>query len=411
MTAQQIARAVGVTPSTIRVWETGRTTPRGRRGEVYAKLLAAFDAELREKAAAVRERPTGPRRRTAARPARKEARPSTSNAGSKHAGKRASSPPAGRWKPAGAGGPGLRTGQPPHAPRYPPPVAGAAAPAEQTAPARIAEPSADTPARAFDTLYAHAAPVLVRQTYLLTGRHALSRESVERAFHLAWERWPEVAVDQDPGGWVRAAAYEYATAPWHRFRRCYRRPDPLPGGCDGSGGPALHGALLALPPSYRRALLLHDGLGLGLPDTAAETEASTAAAANRVLHARAAVAERLPELSDPAALRERLGALARAVTPPLIAPPDAVRTGSERRVRFWLRTGVAFTAVIVGATGFTLVTAPTRYEQPLAPGSPIGDVLVSSGPQRLRAPDLRLRDRLRAEPVNGRPERLVPQVP
>ena len=55
-----------------------------------------------------------------------------------------------------------------------------------------------TPAQAFDALYAFCAPALVRQTYLLTGRRELARESVERAFQLAWQRWPEVARDPDP---------------------------------------------------------------------------------------------------------------------------------------------------------------------------------------------------------------------
>lgn len=36
---------------------------------------------------------------------------------------------------------------------------------------------------------------------------------MERAFQLAWHRWPEVAVDRDPAGWVRATAYEYALSP------------------------------------------------------------------------------------------------------------------------------------------------------------------------------------------------------
>ncbi|MDX2784892.1 RNA polymerase subunit sigma-70, partial [Streptomyces caniscabiei] len=73
-----------------------------------------------------------------------------------------------------------------------------------------------TPAQAFDALYAYCAPTLVQQTYLLTGQRRLAREAVERAFQLAWHRWPEVAVDRDPAGWVRAAAHDYALSPWRR---------------------------------------------------------------------------------------------------------------------------------------------------------------------------------------------------
>ncbi|MCW8221098.1 helix-turn-helix transcriptional regulator, partial [Streptomyces griseolus] len=34
LTEEQVATAVGVTPATVRAWETGRTSPRGRRRAV-----------------------------------------------------------------------------------------------------------------------------------------------------------------------------------------------------------------------------------------------------------------------------------------------------------------------------------------------------------------------------------------
>nr|WP_063758843.1 sigma factor-like helix-turn-helix DNA-binding protein [Streptomyces sp. NRRL S-340] len=159
-----------------------------------------------------------------------------------------------------------------------------------------------TPAQAFDALYAFCAPALVRQAYLLTGRRERAREAVERAFQLAWQRWPEVAHDRDPAGWVRATAYDCALSPWHRCLPRNRVPDPPPDPADR----ALQHSLLRLPPSYRRTLVLYDGVGLDLPETAAETEASTPAAANRLMHAREAVAACLPELADPAELHRRL---------------------------------------------------------------------------------------------------------
>lgn len=159
-----------------------------------------------------------------------------------------------------------------------------------------------TPAQAFDALYAFCAPALVRQAYLLTGRRERAREAVERAFQLAWQRWPEVAHDRDPAGWVRATTYDCALSPWHRCLPRNRVPDPPPDPADR----ALQHSLLRLPPSYRRTLVLYDGVGLDLPETAAETEASTPAAANRLMHAREAVAACLPELADPAELHRRL---------------------------------------------------------------------------------------------------------
>ncbi|MEU0407051.1 sigma factor-like helix-turn-helix DNA-binding protein [Streptomyces griseorubiginosus] len=260
-----------------------------------------------------------------------------------------------------------------------------------------------TPAQAFDALYAFCAPALVRQAYLLTGRRELARESVERTFQLAWQRWPEVAVDRDPAGWMRAMTYEYALSPWHRFRPRYRHPEPP--AADPSDR-ALMAVLLKLPPPQRRCLLLYDGLGLDLPETAAETEASTPTTANRLMNARAAIAERLPDLADPSALHERLASLAsherlRAAKPP------AVRKGSERRARFWTRAAIAFTVALIGTTALTVRTAPTHYEPPIAPGAEIQGVPARVGQGALSESEVSLRRKLRESMGNG-PERVAP---
>ncbi|WP_308408772.1 sigma factor-like helix-turn-helix DNA-binding protein [Streptomyces sp. AC627_RSS907] len=265
------------------------------------------------------------------------------------------------------------------------------------------EPAASTPAQAFDALYAFGAPALVRQAYLLTGRRELARESVERAFQRAWERWPEVARDRDPVGWVRAAAYEYALSPWHRFRLRHRPPEPPP--ADPSHRTLLD-ALLRLPPPHRRTLVLYDGVGLDLPETAAETEASTPAAANRLLRAREAVAGRLPELADPQVLHRRLAELASAERL-RAAGPSTVRAGSERRARFLTRAAIAFTVAFIGTTALTLRSAPTHYEPPVAPGETVRGVPPRVAPGPLSDRQLKLRQKLRDQLQDG-PERLVP---
>ncbi|MFF4017629.1 RNA polymerase sigma factor [Streptomyces sp. NPDC001843] len=259
-----------------------------------------------------------------------------------------------------------------------------------------------TPAQAFDALYEFCAPALVRQTYLLTGRRESARAAVERAFELAWQRWPEVARDRDPAGWVRAVAYECALSPWHRFR-LLRRPDPPP--ADSADQALLH-ALLTLPPAYRRTLLLYDGVGLDLPETAAETEASTPAAARRLMHARAAVAARVPELADCDLLHRRLAEL--ASTDRLeAAGPKAVRSVGELRARRWTRAAIALTASVVGATTLTLRTAPTHYEKPPGPAQAVRGVPPRAALGPLSDQELALRTKLHQEAARG-PERVVP---
>ncbi|WP_050515256.1 sigma factor-like helix-turn-helix DNA-binding protein [Streptomyces rimosus] len=260
------------------------------------------------------------------------------------------------------------------------------------------DPSADsagplppTPSTAFDALYTLHAPDLTRQAIVLTGHARLSQEAVERSFQMAWQRWPEMAVDPDPAGRVRAMVHEYALSPWHRTRPglwTAQRPSPqAPAAPPATPAErALREAVLALPVAYRRVLLLHDGLGLELSETAAEVEASTPATAGRLLRARQALAERVPWLGlagEPPVrqreiLRERLAGLARALP---VAPPAArvVRSGSERTVSRMTQGAFGLTALIAVATTFTLVqeagTLPTRPEA----GPPAASSSATSG--------------------------------
>ncbi|MFF7201903.1 sigma factor-like helix-turn-helix DNA-binding protein [Streptomyces sp. NPDC008141] len=461
MSEQELATAVGVTKATIRSWESGRSAPRGRRREMYAKLLTEPDpapgsqTEAKAEAGAgagpvsgTSAPETNPSAEAAApvrKPVASAARPAAEEAAIDAPRETAGDPVPVELKPVRTASPAADP-EPDDATAELPPTAGdgGSGPddmgegAGETGPegdsgsapkdagegesepgtdqaartAADAEPPkqrpVSTPAEAFDALYTYSAPGLVRQAYLLTGRRRLAHESVERAFHLAWQRWPEVARDRDPAGWVRAAAYEFAMSPWQRLRPVHRHPDNPP--LVDSEQRELLEALLELPPPYRRTLLLYDGLGLDLPDTAAETEASTPAAANRLLHAREAIAEQLPHLSDPTVLRNQLLALANSGPVPQLNPPRAVRTSSERRAWLWTRAALGVTTLIMGATGFTLATAPTQYEPAVSPGHEVGGVPPLAGPQPINPRSHMLRQKLLSEPVHG-PERLVPTIP
>ncbi|MEU2792799.1 hypothetical protein [Streptomyces sp. NPDC007100] len=255
------------------------------------------------------------------------------------------------------------------------------APATRHADAPSPSPTS-TAAAAFDALYVRHAPDLTRQAIVLTGHCPLSQEAVERSFQTAWQRWPEMAVDPDPPGRIRAMVHEYALSPWHRMRpgmRTAQRPTPKAPAPPPATPPqrALRDAVLSLPAPYRRALLLHDGLGLGLSETAAEIEASTPATAGRLTHARQVIADRLPELGLAQAtpvrqgeiLRERLAGL--AATQP-VAPPAAgvVRSGGERTVSRMTQGAFGLTALIAVATTFTLVQEAGTLPGPPAAGPP-----------------------------------------
>ncbi|WP_030764279.1 helix-turn-helix domain-containing protein [Streptomyces sp. NRRL F-2664] len=441
LTLDEVAAAVGVTASTVRSWESGRTTPRGRKHHAYVRFLTglAVPQAAAEAAAEATGPPDRPVRTAPAAAGAPEAAGASgavaeapdavlaavaSAGGAEGLAPTAEAPaaisgtadtggPAASATTAGTGEPAATAGTAATVDAAGPAAADATAPAvldarPPTASPLDARPARD-PAEAFDALHERAAPALARQTYLLTGSRALALEAVDRAFTRAWDQWPEVATDPDPVGWVRAIAYDYALSPWHRFRRAHRRPDRPP------ADPAdriLLDALLALPAAHRRTVLLYDGVGLDLPDTAAESEATTPATGNRILNAHAELAVRVPELAgvpvekQSAALRERLVAL-RPPFPLDPRPAAAIRGSGERRTRHWTRATLGLTAMITAATAYTAATAPTRYDPPLWPGESVSGVPPLSGPQQLTEQSRQLHDKLRADPLAG-PARVVP---
>ncbi|MFI1098262.1 hypothetical protein [Streptomyces sp. NPDC020917] len=250
----------------------------------------------------------------------------------------------------------------------------AAGPEQATRPEEAALPR--TPEAAFDALYVRSAGALLRQVELLTGDPVFAGHAVARAFDLAWQRWPEVAEDSDPVGWVRAAAYEYALAPWQRWvPGAAHRLQPHP------PEDSLAAALLDLPPAHRRALMLHDGLGLDLPDAAAEVEASTASTAARITHAREALTAALPEPAQP--LSVRLGALLDGEQDPP-QEPAGVREASERGVHRRTVGAFGLTGLIAAVTLTVVLAGPGTGKHATPPDAPAP---AASTPHAANAPE------------------------
>lgn len=226
---------------------------------------------------------------------------------------------------------------------------------------------------AFDALYVSTAPGLVQQAYVLTGCRRLAFESCEQAFHRAWERWPEVARDPDPVGWVRARSHEYALSPWHRLRRVVTRPQRPP------ADPVLR-AFLELPPWQRRAALLCDGLDLSVEEAAVETEATVAATSSRLRHARAGIGPHLPDTTADGA-RRALRTRVEDASVATLAQPWSVRAAGELRVRRLTRGVYAATAALLGLVTLAAATGSPANEpaDSRRPPGPRHTTLTSTG--------------------------------
>ncbi|BFV58869.1 hypothetical protein KCMC57_up39730 [Kitasatospora sp. CMC57] len=248
-----------------------------------------------------------------------------------------------------------------------------AAPAVPEAAAVAAAAAAARPAN-FEALCTVSHTRLVQQTFLLTGCRHRAVHAVHLALSAAGRRWPEVSALPDPESWVREYAFETAQAVWHRGgpRRAhlFRLPrrqirvhplSDLPHPDQDRLTPRdrdLLKALKRLTRPQRRALVLHDALGLPVGQVAFEVQSSTAAATGRVLSARAALARTVPALvgSDPAdpEFGPRLGALLHQAA---VHGCPAPRTPSSRllTLRGWARSGLA--AAAAGAVTLAMTAA------------------------------------------------------
>ncbi|MFJ2186853.1 hypothetical protein ACIOJE_02685 [Kitasatospora sp. NPDC087861] len=281
-----------------------------------------------------------------------------------------------------------------------------AAPAPGGATAQRARPGSGTgrhdrtvpAAGSFEELYEQAHARLVQQVFLLTACRHRAVHCVRLAFGAARRGWGTVSGTGDPEGWVRARACELALSPWHRggprrahaWKLPHRRIRVRPADESQAVLPdhdrltdrdrALLTALRRLSRPQRRALVLHDGLGLLAAAVAVEVESTLTAAEGRVWAARTALAQWVPDLvgPDPAApgFADGLSALlhqaaVRGCPEPHRPPVPAL----QARHRLWTasRTGAAalLTVAVGGAALATLVgIRPETLFQPPEPPEP-----------------------------------------
>ncbi|MFI9363737.1 LuxR C-terminal-related transcriptional regulator [Kitasatospora sp. NPDC053057] len=269
----------------------------------------------------------------------------------------------------------------------------------------------------FEELYEDAYTRLVQQVFLLTACRHRAVHCVRLAFGEARRDWGGVVGSADPEGWVRVRACELALSPWrrggprrvHAWTLPHRRIRVRPADETQSVLPdhdrltdrdkALLKALRRLSRPQRRALVLHDGLGLPAAAIALEVESTQVAAEGRVWAARAALAQWVPELvgPDPEApgFADGLsGLLHRAAVRGCPEPHRAAVPVLRARHRLWTasRTGAAvlLTAAVGGAAVATLAgLRPAELFQ--RPDQPVPALCVPAPTAEVPAPGVPLR--------------------
>ncbi len=150
----------------------------------------------------------------------------------------------------------------------------------------------------FDDLYAAHYADLTVQLYAYFGDRQEAQDVVQEAFCRALTRWPAVSNYDDPVAWVRRVAWNLALSKWRRARTALsflRRQRPAE---EHVAGPtpervALMAALATLPPTQRRAVVLHYLADLSIAEIA-EREGVAAGTVKSWLHrARGALATQL----------------------------------------------------------------------------------------------------------------------
>ncbi|WP_073808042.1 LuxR C-terminal-related transcriptional regulator [Kitasatospora sp. CB01950] len=278
------------------------------------------------------------------------------------------------------------------------------APSDPSAPEPAAEAEAEAESEAESEAEPEAVPVdfaefaalvhtrLVQQTFLLTGHRHRALHCVHLALGAAGRRWEEVSATADPEGRVRSAAFDLALSPWHRggprrarvlrARRRIKVAEPVVPEPPTRLTPrdrALLKALQRLSRPRRRALVLHDTLGLSVEQLALDGESSTAAAEARVRSARASLAREVPALvgadPDDPEFAERLAELLhRAAVHGCPGPrlPSPALLVADSRLHTGLLTGAAaaLTVVVGTAVATTLLgVGPADLLRPVLPAA------------------------------------------
>jgi len=127
-------------------------------------------------------------------------------------------------------------------------------------------------AMAFDAFYRSSSRRLYGQAYVLTGSRELAEDLTHEAFLRAWKHWQRIADYEGPEAWTRRVLHNLCIDSWRKTRsRDHKASNPVPSSVEiPTHHLQLAEAMRTLPGAQARALLLHDGLGMSIAETAGD---------------------------------------------------------------------------------------------------------------------------------------------
>lgn len=129
----------------------------------------------------------------------------------------------------------------------------------------------DARRRSFEEFFDTASRRLVGQAYLLTGNLAESQDLAQETLLRVWSRWDRVSSYDNPEAFARRVLYNQAVS-WQRRRSVARRELSPIGDLPGPDADHLDilAALARLPVDQRKAIVMHDVVGLDANEIADE---------------------------------------------------------------------------------------------------------------------------------------------
>jgi RNA polymerase sigma-70 factor (ECF subfamily) len=105
-------------------------------------------------------------------------------------------------------------------------------------------------------------------TFLIVGDRQEALDITQEAFSRALERWSQVQQMSNPQGWLYRVAVNLALSHKRRLRRFATRVPDRGEPAQEPTDPALHEALIRLPPAQRAAVVLRYYLDQSIDETA-----------------------------------------------------------------------------------------------------------------------------------------------